>query len=239
LLDILSKATATNPDDRYQSVAEFWESVVRLKSNEPDFESTLVKPRLSDREAVGVAAPAPAFERPAGLASPQKARIVIELPEPAPVKTAAVAGHTGVPATKGDQAAGQASNRRHETISTMRKISWRDWLRRSFVLFIAIAFAGLVVSVYYNFADPQNQRSLKRLLRVFGDSYENGSIASNVNMRSEPNGAVLTWLPAGTRVRVEDSRGGWVRVQVLEWNGPKPNDAPEGGWIDRRYVQFD
>lgn len=244
---ILRKATASQAVDRYQSVDEFWQSLLELESVGSDPDATVVRARPLDREAVEEPAPAPAFERPAGFESPRKARIVIELPRGPEAESngARVLVQRPDPAApaEGDQRGAGSSVRRAQQAAAAfaRNISWRDWLRRSVAIFVIAAFAGLVASVYYNFADPQNQRTLRRLLPVFGESVADGSIsgAANVNLRSEPNGNVLAWLPAGSRVRVEESRGGWLKVRILEWNGSRPDEAPGGGWIDRRYVQLD
>lgn len=248
LAAILRKATATTPTGRYQSVDEFWQSMLQLKNAETDGEATVVRARPPEREAADAAMPAPAFESAGAFAGPKKARIVIELPE-RQAEGASNGAHSldrqpGPLAPTSSAKTGAESRvqkAQRATVAFARNISWRDLLRRFVIIFAIAAFAGVVASVYYNFADPQNQRTLRRLLPVFGGSLGEGSVsgAANVNLRSEPNGNVLAWLPAGSRVRVEESRGGWLKVRVLEWNGSRPDDAPESGWIDRRYVQLD
>jgi len=37
-------------------------------------------------------------------------------------------------------------------------------------------------------------------------------------------------------VRVMDERGNWVRVRVLNWAGGTPANAPEGGWINKKFI---
>jgi hypothetical protein len=50
---------------------------------------------------------------------------------------------------------------------------------------------------------------------------------------------VLLALPAGTRVRALEDRGGWIRIRVLEWAGGPPDNATDTGWVDGRFVRFD
>jgi hypothetical protein len=69
-----------------------------------------------------------------------------------------------------------------------------------------------------------------------------GSVANalNVNLRSldNPNAATLATLPEGTRVCIQEWRGKWVRVFVLEWASPKPVNV-DGGWINSNFVRQD
>jgi len=61
----------------------------------------------------------------------------------------------------------------------------------------------------------------------------------NVNLRTDPSGSVAATLPAGTRVRVVEERSGWLRVKVLEWAGNPPDNPPDSGWVDGRFVRMD
>jgi len=60
-----------------------------------------------------------------------------------------------------------------------------------------------------------------------------------VNLRSDPFGAVLVALPAGTRIRVIEERAGWLRVRVLDWAGSVPDNPPDSGWVDGRFVKIE
>jgi hypothetical protein len=105
-----------------------------------------------------------------------------------------------------------------------------------FIIFLAAALIGLAASTYYHFADQ------KPGLPFFGSPAKDGRIAGadNVNLRSDPFGAVLVALPAGTRVRVVEERGGWKRVKVVEWaGGTPPDNVADSGWVDGRFVKLD
>jgi serine/threonine protein kinase len=111
-----------------------------------------------------------------------------------------------------------------------------EWLRRVFIIFLAAALIGLAASTYYHFADP-NAR-----LPFFAPS-KDGRIAGapNVNLRSNPNlsGTPLVALPEGTKVRVVGEQAGWLKVKVLEWPVSAPDNAPDYGWVDGRFVKLD
>jgi len=110
-----------------------------------------------------------------------------------------------------------------------------EWLPRVFIIFLAAALIGLAASTYYHFAE------LKPGGSFFGTSAKEGRIANapNVNLRSDPFGSVLIALPEKTRVRVLEERSGWLRVKVLDWAGSAPDNAPDQGWVDGRFVKLD
>jgi serine/threonine protein kinase len=156
------------------------------------------------------------------------------------VQTLSRDGSVGVAIEKNDAAAlsGRKTTvvlRERSGFDRMRALISSEWLRRVFIIFLAAALIGLAASTYYHFADP------KRGLPFFGSSAKDGRIAGalNVNLRGDPAGAVLVALPAGTRVRVVEERGGWVRIRVLDWVGTPPDGAPDNGWVDGRFVKPD
>jgi hypothetical protein len=120
-------------------------------------------------------------------------------------------------------------------LDRMRAVISSEWLRRVFIIFLAAALIGLAASTYYHFADQRTG------LPFFGSPAKDGRIAGalNVNLRSEPFGSVLLALPEKTRVRVVEERNGWLRIKILEWAGGAPDNAPEIGWVDGRFVKMD
>jgi hypothetical protein len=120
-------------------------------------------------------------------------------------------------------------------LDRMRTVVSSEWLRRVFIIFLAAALIGLVASTYYHYAGRQPG------LPFFGLSAKDGRIANapKVNLRSDPSGSVLVELPEGTRVRIVEERGGWLRIRVLDWAGTAPDDAPDIGWVGVRYVKLD
>jgi len=120
-------------------------------------------------------------------------------------------------------------------LDRMRAVVNSEWLRRVFIIFLAAALIGLAASTYFHFADQRTG------LPFFGSSAKEGRIAGalNVNLRSEPFGSVLVALPEKTRVRVVEERSGWLRIKILEWAGSAPDNAPDIGWVDGRFVKMD
>jgi hypothetical protein len=117
----------------------------------------------------------------------------------------------------------------------VRAVVTSEWLRRVFIVFLAAALIGLAASTYYHFAGRGTS------LPFFGAPPKDGRIvnAPKVNLRSDPSGSVLVELPEGTRVRMVEERGAWVKIRILEWPGTVPDAAPEIGWVGVRYVKLD
>jgi len=117
----------------------------------------------------------------------------------------------------------------------MRAMMGSEWLPRVFIIFLTAALIGLAASTYYYFAEQ------KPNLPFIGSQARDGRIANagNVNLRTDPSGSVAATLPAGTRVRVVEERSGWLKVKVLEWAGNPPDNPPDSGWVDGRFVRMD
>lgn len=268
LLSVLKKATESRAAERYQSVQEFWSEFALVKleqvADDPaieDPEATIVRARLRTTSEVEQAAAMPNFQAlavpQARNERPQKARIVVEFPQPPGPRVSAgsldytiahAQGARGATRLEVSAAPAVSDTRPPQTISTrkaketqgavrrrgtLRALVTSEWLRRAFIVFLAAALIGLVASTYYYFAE---RRGIFQQLGVREGSIAN---ADNVNLRTEPRGSVLVTLPAGTRVRALEDRGGWIRVKVLEWAGAQPDNAADSGWIDGRFIRFD
>ncbi|MEK6299401.1 MAG: serine/threonine protein kinase [Acidobacteriota bacterium] len=261
LLSVLRRATESRAAERYQSVQEFWSEFalieLELAAHNPDVEdpeATIVRARLRTTSEVEQAAAKPNFQALAVPQAhndrPQKARIVVEFPQPPEPRVSAQAHALGAGGatrlqvaatpTAGDAKSHAISNKNIEEPrgavrrrSTLIALVTSEWLRRAFIVFLAAALIGLVASTYYYFAE---RRGIFQPLGAREGSIAN---ADNVNLRTEPRGAVLVTLPAGTRVRALEDRSGWIRIKVLEWTGAQPDNAADTGWIDGRFIRFD
>lgn len=129
----------------------------------------------------------------------------------------------------------RALRSRRGLIDRMSAVVSSEWLRRVFIIFLAAALIGLAASTYYHFADKRTG------VPFFGSAAKDGRIANapKVNLRSDPSGSVLLELSEGTRVRIVEERGVWVRIRILEWAGSAPENAPDSGWVGARYVRLD
>ena len=298
LLAILRKATAARVANRYDSIQDFWKDFAELRlekaarqgaREEGDAEETVVRSRLSGTSTVERAVARPNFQAITVTqegARPQKARIVVDLPEhrgqvlgaggragqtgaqasgitqslpdpqPALANRSRVAGREVAQAEviekaepkKKERAAFQTRNMRGDAVreptffDNLRVFIGSEWLRRVFIIFLIAALIGLAASTYYHFAGQ------RRALPSFSDIFQGkeGLIVNpnvtNTNLRSDPSldANIIGKLPNGTRVRVVDNQGAWVKIRVIAWSGAQPdNSADDEGWIDGRFVRFD
>jgi serine/threonine protein kinase len=269
LTAILARATASRVAERYAAVEEFWSDFARLRLGETeegrldgDDEATIVRRRLKATSSAGPGAVKPNFQALAATTSSaiaQQGRIVVELPR----RLAAEPGVPGKPLHALDQTNSKQPERaqtsrvgrppetkvfgteqvvKHHatkaasgTLTRLRFAFKAAWLRWAFALFLVAAVIGIAVSVYYHFAEPGSTPAW------FGFQTKEGVISSalNVNLRSEPSGTVLAVLPAGTRVRIVEERGAWMRVRILHWVGAAPEGAPDNGWVGSQFVRLD
>jgi serine/threonine protein kinase len=230
-----------------------------------DPEATIVRARLRTTSEVEQAAAQPNFQ---ALASaqvdndrPQKARIVVEFPRRSkPGVTAPSPDYSPTHAPGAGARAAQVQVAETPAIGEARPSALRtrgieddarrpgrrrsfkafvtsEWLRRAFIVFLAAALIGLVASTYYRFAE--RRAVLPSIFEQIGAREGSIANADNVNLRSEPRGAVLVALPLGTRVRALEDRGGWVRVKVVEWAGGQRDNTADTGWVDGRFIRFD
>ncbi len=266
LLRVLEKATASRPSDRYQTVQEFWQDFASVgKAALPDPEATVVRSRLSQPSTVPKVVSRPDFQAIASAPREnyrlQKARIVVDLPQHLKEKQGDVELQ---PNGKGHIAQGQRAQPQVHTdarargdvavreqaratkkmepvdldrsyFDDLRAVIGSKWLKFVFILFLVAALIGLAVSIYSHFARGG------RAVIPWTAGYREGVVARApmVNLRSQPGGAVLTALPEGTRVRVLESRDRWTRVQVIDWKGTPPDNAPDNGWVNDSFIQLD
>ncbi len=251
LLTVLRRATSTRVANRYQTVQEFWEEFARVPMAGQEDEATVVRARLKEASAVERAAARPNFQTLTSApldARPQKARIVVELPEHRRqrpvvagqgVDTIDVHTETPAPIIISQQPAPRiqraAPKPERSFLDNLRESIGTEWLRRAFIVFLLFALIGLAISTYYHFSGKNAS-----LPGLFGSDRRSGVIAdTSVNLRGGPNGVVLTVLPRGSRVRVVETSGNWSRVEVIEWSGGKPDNAPDSGWVKSEFIKFD
>jgi serine/threonine protein kinase len=261
---VLRRATESRVVDRYQSIQEFWQDLARLRLGETeeaqlaeDDEATIVRARLNATSGAMPAAAQPNFGSLAPASSIQRRhqQIVVELPRRTPpedrvnhelqgAQTLQTQDKAQAPAplatrTLGSEAPDKVQEKAvqpRRRLQALRRSFRVEWLRWAFIVFLIAAGIGIVASTYFHFADQRQGGG-----GLFGFQYKDGVIggALNVNLRSEPSGAVLAVLPAGTRVRVMEDRGGWLRVKVVEWIGSQPDGAADTGWVGSQFVKSD
>ncbi|HKP88225.1 MAG TPA: serine/threonine-protein kinase [Blastocatellia bacterium] len=228
LLYVLRKATATEIENRYESVSHFWREFSQLgryatTTADSDEETVLREPRA--------ATPGKDDVRPAhGHRFGVKGRSFnIDLPYSSRVNLSETETVEQPPA--------QVKPKHVKN------------LRRAIALIIVMALITLAGATLYFIRRgrqpviPPKGTNFQQEEGVVKGKDKKGADVLFVNLRGEPqegkNGAKLAEVPTGSRVRVLERRDGWARVKVIQWNGSRPNGSPENdeGWVLDSFIQ--
>jgi serine/threonine protein kinase len=250
LLEILRKASASWPPERYQTMRDFWNDFSELSSflatDDDEDDSTLVRPRSATADTAAMPAPAPVPHFRPNLADsmsrPGAPRIVVELPEaPAPTEakrkpTTEAAAPPPPPEPK--QAPGNLRPRPAEQPSYSYKDDLRDlvgtgWRLRVTIALVILTLLASVAGVFLEVYRYVRYQNLPRG-RV---------VRQNLELQSEPgaNALVIGRLPRNTQVLVieRDDSQQWLRIEVVEWGGASATEQPDTGWVKSQGVTIE
>jgi serine/threonine protein kinase len=251
LLAVFERATQTRPDERYQTVQEFWDELSdamlpqtrELHAVEPPHAVT------SDLNLAAVATaapPRPRFESSQELreelaANGPRPRIVVPMASQRAPAVAAPPTFGGVQKQPGRvTVAVQGGGQKPAQVEPTPKRSNR--LRAILVsLVLIIAFAGMLLAtrnyIRNRWARQQTQQT--------GPIGREALTTTDLNLRAGPSSANdrVGMAAAGSRVKVlsiSGSSANWCEVQVLEHSRPKthPNFS-DRGWVNRQYLRFE
>jgi serine/threonine protein kinase len=266
VLRVLEKATQIRPQDRYQTVPEFWyefsdAAMPPTRSlREPDAPAAEVRHRPTsdltiEPEELGQAPPQPRFEpvsTPAheprvGRAyadDPATRRPKIVVPVSAlPIVRAREAGSSakarlaGLPdAPRTDRVAERGSRHQRRQVGKRRA---RPWIV-AVVLIGLFAFMLLATHKYVTSHWNPFVR-VPQMTEVFVIGRE-GVTTTDVNLRPDAssNRAPIGVAEAGSRVKILATDDNWYEVQVLEHGRAKSDPfTSDSGWINKKFVRFD
>ncbi|MBS1792430.1 MAG: protein kinase [Acidobacteria bacterium] len=260
-LEIVGKATRTDPRERHPDVYEFWKDFARLKPFTLSDEGE-IRTQVSTRTA---ATPKAHVARGYTPLAPQRPdfntskELKIQnnpvLKNPAVVvkiDNAAPLNRFGTPPTGNFPIAPPVSNElaaerppvvvsgagpiyQTEPETPRRR---RGFLRKFAIYVIVLAsFTGLL------FATHSYLRG-KGLIPEFKNPFAKptGVAVSDVNLRiaGDPDSQKIGLVPKNSRVRIVNSKDNWYEIDVTEFGRPKdsPTDA-EHGWVNKRYIDVD
>ncbi|MGZ5435532.1 MAG: protein kinase domain-containing protein [Pyrinomonadaceae bacterium] len=253
MLAVFEHATQTRPDERYQTVQEFWDELSDAMLP-PTRELHAVEPPravTSDLNLAAVATaapPRPRFEssqelREEPAVNGARPRIVVPIANqsvPAAVATAAPT-FGGVQQQPGRvTVAVQGGGQKPAQVEPAPKRSNR--LRAILVsLVLIIAFAGMLLAtrnyIRNRWAQQQTQQT--------GPIGREALTTTDLNLRAGPSSANdrVGMAAAGSRVKVlsiSGSNANWYEVQVLEHGSPKTDPSfSDRGWVNRQYLRFE
>jgi len=244
LLEVLRKATATKPAERYQSVRAFWDDFAALAAYLTEAEvgddSTLVRPRPTTIDnQLPAPAPVPDF-RPAladTVSRPGGPRIVVELPTaPSEAPTQPKMRPAPQPPAPKTSKAPKRNTKNVDGYSyrdDLRDLVGTGWRLRVTIALVILTLLASVAGVFHEVYRFVRNQNLPRG-RV---------VRQSVNLQDHPgSGAVVIGqLPKDTRVLVltKDDSQQWLQVEVIEWGGASSTEQPNSGWVASRGISIE
>jgi serine/threonine protein kinase len=238
VLRVLEKATQTRPEDRYQTVEQFWDELseaalppTRPLQMVPPLEARR-KPSedlsLEAEEFTEAAPPRPHFTVPgpadltfAGVDTIKRPRIVVPI----------------------NLARESANGRKQTPAPVIEEILPRSKKRRAFVAAgLILAFSGMLLATHKYVTSRWNPLadithiSEPVLIGRQGVTTTDVNLRPAANVSQEPIGLA----ESGSKVKVLSADQNWFEVQVTEHSRAKVDPySSDRGWVNKRYVRFD
>ena len=254
VLRVLEKATQTRPEERQQSVAEFWEDLADavLPPTQPLSVAEAIKRRPSsdwmlEAEEITQAPPRPRFEPGLPVATvavggevintARRPKIVVPVSmSPGPVAAATRASAKDIVRAFPDQPRnGKATLPRQPKPTSRSK-------RFLVALILIVCFSGMLLATHRYVTSTWNPLSkIPQLENVFVVGRE-GVTTTDVNLRGDPSSTntAIGLAETGSRVKVLAVNNNWYEVQVTQHGRPKTDPyTSDRGWLSKRFVKLD
>jgi serine/threonine protein kinase len=260
VLRVLRRATEDKPEDRHQTVREFWEELsdaslpptqpLRPQDGAGEVRQRPVSKQLGGRtEAVSEAPPRPRFDsrdrikqqsqmQGNGLHRP---RIVVpiaiangNLKFPAqPVAVRPPVRHAAPPQPMPGA----------QSVDEFRPVEQAGargrGMRALVALLIIMAFAGILLATHY-YVRRQRASNPPPASEPSVEIGREGVVKTDVRLRPDPsmNNRSVGIVTNGSRARVLSVKNNWYEIEVLQQGRDDPNSA-DRGWINKRFLETD
>jgi serine/threonine protein kinase len=256
VLRVLKRATEDNPQNRYQTVQEFWEELsdAALPPTQPltpqdgEARERAVSKQLSSKtETVPEAPPRPRFDSRDAIKQSQvrgngnnRPRIVVPVANtnrnpmfPVQQPMARQPAREAVQDAPPMRAEG-------EFIPVGGVQTGGRTTRALVALLIILAFAGILLATHYYVSRQRATSSAPPVSDPSTEIGREGIIKTDVRLRPDPsmNNRSLGIVTNGSRVRVVGARNSWYEIEVLQQGRDDPNSA-DRGWINKRFLETD
>lgn len=253
VLRVLQKATQNRPEDRYQTVEEFWDElsdaslpptrplqmVPPLEARRKASEDLSIEPEPEDFTEAAPPRPHFAVRGPAELTfadvdTIKRPRIVV------PINLEAQRQMELRERQQLAAAERSANGRRRTTVEEILPPSKK---RRALVAAgLILAFSGMLLATHKYVTSQWNP--LSRITRIAEPPLigREGFTITDVNLRPVANVSQdpIGLAESGSKVKVLSADNNWYEVQVMEHSRPKTDPySADRGWINKRYVRFD
>jgi len=254
VLRVLRRATEDKPEDRYQTVQEFWQELsdaslpptLPLKSQDGDEARPRQTSQLTKVEAaVAEAPPRARFDSRDIMKQSQmhgnglkRPRIVV------PVNVARPAP-TLPPQPSGQHKPVQLTHAPHPQpvdgfVPRPQYQPGRRSVRALIAFLIILAFAGILLATHFYVSRQRALTSTPSSNTASPDVGREGVITTDVKLRPEPgtNNKSIGIVTQGSRARVLSIDSNWYEIQVIQQARDDPNSA-NWGWINKKYLNVD
>jgi hypothetical protein len=256
-LHVLRQATQQRPQERYQTVQDFWDDfndvampVTQPLVNAPVRQHVSADLNLEPEVLTLAAPPRPRFETSRELKQHEvsgnggsRPRIVVPIAGARPMPLT----QNVMPASHADRVTVPVAQKPAVTPAVATTVAAKPRKRgRDFVvgLILVLCFAGLLAATGAYVRSWIKQRASQQTTTTTTDAGRQAVTTTDVNLRAGPNSKtdIVGLAESGSRVKVLDtsSNNNWCEVQVLQHSRPKDDPASaDRGWLNRTFLKFD
>jgi serine/threonine protein kinase len=246
-LRVLRRATQNNPEERPQSVNEFWQEISRVnffalpeEADEPETQISKHRPHLVPQPSITPDYSPNAPLRPKFDTSRELKFKNETLEEPALPLVVKLNGNSNSelnqpspkPISESKSGKPIVVDLAPAAVSSKGRL-----MRRSLIiaLFLLTFAGGLFITQNY----LRKSQFLPEFQNPFG-KYPEGVAIQDINLRPTPGvekppvGLVLK----GARVRITETKDNWIKIDIIESTRPENNGEEKSGWVNKRYIDL-
>jgi serine/threonine protein kinase len=241
VLRVLEKATQTRPEDRYQTVEQFWDELsdASLPPTRPLQMVPAIEARRKPSEDLSIEADD--FTE----AAPPRPHFAV--PGPADLTFAGVdtikrSPRIVVPINLAQEEA--ANGRKQTSAPLIEEVLPRSKKRRALVAAgLILTFSGMLLATHKYVTSHWNPLAdITRISEPVVVIGREGVTTTDVNLRPVANVSQepIGLAESGSKVKVLSADNNWYEVQVMQHSRAKTDPySSDRGWINKRYVRFD
>src|ERR1700754_782473 len=256
VLRVLQKATQNRPEDRYQTVEEFWDElsdaslpptrplqmVPPLEARRKPSEELSIEPEPED--FTEAAPPRPHFAVPGpGLSPAELTFASVDVKRPRIVVPINLEAQRQMELRERQQQLGAEQSTNGRRRSTVEEILPPSRKRRALVAVgLILAFSGMLLATHKYVTSQWNPLSEIRRITEPPLIGREGFTTTDVNLRPVANVSQdpIGLAESGSKVKVLSADSNWYEVQVMDHSRSKTDPySSDRGWINKRYVRFD
>ncbi|HEX8367561.1 MAG TPA: serine/threonine-protein kinase [Pyrinomonadaceae bacterium] len=239
LLRVLQKATQNNPQDRYQTVDEFWKDLAHIKllaeADTGEMKTHIAAPRLNalPRAHVAEGYTPLAPQRPQFNTSRDLKLKNLGIPASAPNLVVKLDSNPPQPpAQETPPPKNEEFLKTYIDEEEAEPVERKSFLRRAGVLLLFLAvFAGALFVT-------QSYLRTGKIIPEFRNPFvsREAFALTDINLRPESNTnkKPVGLVPKDSRVRIVDETENWYEVDIINYSRPKSSDWVDHGWISKK-----